>query len=141
MLFDDLKKAKLMAMKNKDTAAKDILSVVVNKAMLLQIEKKTKNEELVDADVLNIIQKTIKELDDEITAFKNAGREEKTQDLANQQNCLKQFLPAQMTESEIISEIEKLEDKSIPSIMKYFKANFNGKCDMKLVNELAKSYK
>lgn len=140
MLFDDLKKANLMAMKNKDMVARSILPVVINKAMLLQIEMKSKNQAMSDADVLNIIQKSIKELDDEIQAFSNAGRVEKAEELTNQQAYLKTYLPKQLSESEIRDEISKLEDKSVPSIMKHFKANFNGKCDMKLVNTIAKEF-
>ena len=140
MLFDDLKKANLMAMKNKDMVAKGILPVVINKAMLLNIELKAKNQELVDADVLNIIQKAIKELDDEILAFTNANRAEKAEELKAQQDYLRQYLPKQLTAEEIREEIAKLADKSVPSVMKHFKANFNGQCDMKLVNTVAKEF-
>lgn len=140
MLFDDLKKANLMAMKNKDMVAKGILPVVINKAMLLNIELKAKNQEMVDADVLNIIQKAIKELDDEILAFTNANRAEKAEELKAQQDYLRQYLPKQLTAEEIREEIAKLADKSVPSVMKHFKANFNGQCDMKLVNTVAKEF-
>ena len=34
-----------------------------------------------------------------------------------------------------------LEDKSMPNIMKHFKLNYLGKCDMKLVNKLANECK
>ena len=140
MLFDDLKKANLMAMKNKDMVAKGILPVVINKAMLLNIELKAKNQEMVDADVLNIIQKAIKELDGEILAFTNANRAEKAEELKAQQDYLRQYLPKQLTADEIREEIAKLADKSVPSVMKHFKANFNGQCDMKLVNTVAKEF-
>ena len=140
MLFDDLKKANLMAMKNKDMVAKGILPVVINKAMLLNIELKAKNQEMADVDVLNIIQKAIKELDDEILAFTNANRSEKAEELKAQQDYLRQYLPKQLTADEIREEIAKLADKSVPSVMKHFKANFNGQCDMKLVNTVAKEF-
>ena len=140
MLFDDLKKANVMAMKNKDMVAKGILPVVINKAMLLNIELKAKNQEMADADVLNIIQKAIKELDDEILAFTNANRAEKAEELKAQQDYLRQYLPKQLTADEIREEIAKLADKSVPSVMKHFKANFNGQCDMKLVNTVAKEF-
>ncbi len=139
MLFDELKKQKLMALKNKNEAAKAILPIVINKCMLLQIEKKTKDEELTDGDTLNLIIKTIKELDDEIASFKKANREDKVAELSAQQEYLKTYLPKQLSKEEILEEINKLEDKTIPNIMKHFKANFNGQVDMKLVSEVAKS--
>ena len=36
--------------------------------------------------------------------------------------------------------IETLEDKTLPSVMKYFKQNYQGKADMRLVNAIAKSF-
>ena len=38
-------------------------------------------------------------------------------------------------------EISKLEDKSIPSVMKHFKVNFAGKCDMRMVSKIAGEFK
>ena len=46
-----------------------------------------------------------------------------------------------MSEKEVRDEIEKLPIKNIPSIMKHFKENFEGKVDMALVNAIAKEYK
>ena len=46
-----------------------------------------------------------------------------------------------MSEKEVRDEIEKLPIKNIPSIMKHFKVNFEGKVDMALVNAIAKEYK
>ena len=56
-----------------------------------------------------------------------------------QKEVISKYLPKMMSEAEIRSEIEKLSDKSIPSIMKHFKANFDGKADMGLVNKIARS--
>ena len=44
-----------------------------------------------------------------------------------------------MSEEEIKSVILSLDDKSTPSVMKHFKANYAGKCDMGLVNKVLKS--
>ena len=44
-----------------------------------------------------------------------------------------------MSEEEIKNIILSLEDRSIPSIMKHFKQNYAGKCDMGLVNKVLKS--
>ena len=43
-----------------------------------------------------------------------------------------------MSEDEIRNIIANLEDKSMPSIMRHFKANFAGKVDMQLVNKIAR---
>ena len=36
--------------------------------------------------------------------------------------------------------VDSLEDKSMPNIMKHFKLNYAGKCDMSIVSKIAKSY-
>ena len=141
MLIDELKKAQMEALKTKDTLKRSVLQIVTGKAKLVEIEKRTKNEALTDDDVLLVINKVIKELDEEILAFKNANRTEKVEELTLQKQILEAYLPAKLTEEEIKEIINSLEDKSMPNIMKHFKLNYLGKCDMKLVNKLANEYK
>ena len=141
MLVDELKKAQMEALKQKDTLTRSVLQIVTGKAKLVEIEKRTKNESLTDDDVILVINKVIKELEEEILAFKNAGRLEKVEELTKQKDILSKYLPKQLTEEEIKEIINTLEDKSMPNIMKHFKQNYLGKCDMKLVNKLANEYK
>jgi len=140
MLLLDLKKANMEALKNKDSNARAIYSVLINKCMLLEINKKEKGEALEDADVVSLIQKTLKELEDEISNFEKVNNTSKVQLLKEQMEYIKKFLPAMLNENEIKSIIEGLADKSIPSIMKHFKINYAGKCDMSMVSKLAKQY-
>lgn len=141
MLIDELKKAQMEALKEKNTLKRSVLQIVTGKVKLAEIEKRTKNESLTDDDVLLVINKVIKELDEEILAFKNANRIEKVEELTKQRQILEAYLPAKLTEEEIKEIINSLEDKSMPSIMKHFKQNYLGKCDMKLVNKLANECK
>ena len=141
MLIDELKKAQMEALKTKDTLKRSVLQIVTGKVKLAEIEKRTKNESLTDDDVLLVINKVIKELDEEILAFKNANRIEKVEELTLQKQILEAYLPAKLTEEEIKEIINSLEDKSMPNIMKHFKLNYLGKCDMKLVNKLANECK
>ena len=141
MLIDELKKAQMEALKEKNTLKRSVLQIVTGKVKLAEIEKRTKNESLTDDDVLLVINKVIKELDEEILAFKNANRLEKVEELTLQKQILEAYLPAKLTEEEIKEIINSLEDKSMPNIMKHFKLNYLGKCDMKLVNKLANECK
>lgn len=140
MLFQDIKKANVEALKNKDTNARAIYSVLINKCMLLEINKREKGEELVDADVISLIQKTLKELEDEISNFEKVNNTSKVEQLKGQTEYIKVFLPSMLSEDEVKSIIEKLDDKSIPNVMRTFKANYAGKCDMSMVSRLAKQY-
>ena len=139
MKIEDFKKVKIEAMKAHDKNAVNALNAVINKLMLASIEKKAANEELTDADVTKILQKTVNELNEERDGFARAGRSETVADLDKQIEIIKIYLPKMLTEEEIKNIILSLDDKSIPSVMKHFKLNYNGKCDMALVNKFLKS--
>ena len=62
MIYQRLKEANVNALKNHDTVARSILSVILNKVKLAEIEKRAQNAELTDADVTAVLQKTLKEL-------------------------------------------------------------------------------
>ena len=65
MIIDEIKKDNIQAMKDKNALARAIYGVVMNKVLLANIEAKKDGKELVDADVVQILQKTIKELTEE----------------------------------------------------------------------------
>jgi len=141
MTIDDFKKEKIQAMKDHNQDAVSALNLVITKLMALIIEKRSKGEELVDADVVSIINKAEKELIEEMEGFKKAGREETVASLEKQIATVHKYLPQLMSEDEIKEVINSLEDKSVPSVMKHFKANYAGKCDMKLVNQVLAQFK
>ncbi len=138
MLFDDLKKAKMQAFKDKNQDARSVLEAVISRSMLQSVELKALGKELSDDDVLTNIQKVVKELEEERVSFKAAGREENVVSLTNQIDYISKFLPSQLSEDEIKQIISTLEDKSIGNVMKHFKTNYQGKCDMGLVSKIAK---
>ena len=138
MLLAELQKANIQAMKDHDQNARAILSVVISRCKLLEVELRSIGKELTDADVLGIIQKIIKELADEKEGYIKTNNLERAKLIDEQAEIIKVYLPKQLNEEEILAEINKLEDKSIPSIMKHFKTNFAGKVDMSLVSRIAR---
>ncbi len=139
MLIDEIKKANMLAMKNHDQQTRTALSIVINKYMVLSIENKVQGKETQDSDVVSILQKTIKELVEEAENYAKVGNTEEQQNVLAQKSAVEQFLPAMMSKDEIKAEMLKLDDKSIGSVMKHFKTNFAGKCDMRDVQEVLKS--
>ena len=73
MILEVIKKASIVALKEKNQIARNIYGIVSNKAMLETIKKREKSEELNDADMVQIIQKTIKELTEEAENYKKVG--------------------------------------------------------------------
>lgn len=138
MIYDEIKKGNVQAIKAKDSVARGIYSVILNKLMLETIRKREKGEEIADADVVNILQKTVKELAEEAENYLKAGNSEEASNIEKQIKIVEKFLPAMLSREEIAKIITALPDKSVPFVMKHFKANYNGKCDMRLVQEVLK---
>ena len=138
MIIDEIKKDNVQAMKEKNTIARTIYGVVVNKHMLQSIEKRKTGGELTDADMVAILQKTIKELAEEAENYAKVGNTAQVEEINAQKAILEKYLPQMMSEDEIRNIIAGMDDKSMPSIMKHFKANYAGKVDMQLVNKIAR---
>lgn len=139
MLIDTIKKENMIALKEKDQDKRAVLSVIINKYMVLGYEAKAKGKELTDLDLIQIINKTTKELEEEKAGYIQANRPESVSKIDYQIKAISSYLPKMMSEEEIKNIILSLEDKSIPSVMKHFKQNYAGKCDMGLVNKVIKS--
>lgn len=139
MIEEQIKKANIEAIKNKDTVARAFYSVLMNKILLERINKREKGQLLEDGDIASILQKMIKELGDERNYHK-AGNEAEVKNIERQMEIASAYLPKQLTREEIKVEISKLSDKSIGNVMKHFKANFAGRVDMRLVQEVLKEF-
>lgn len=139
MLIDEIKKANIQAMKDKDADARSVYSVVINKYNNLTIELKAKGKEPTDADMVSVIQKTVKELEEELAGWVKANRVDKIAAVDYQEKLINKYLPKQLSEEKIKTIINSLEDKSIPNVMKHFKTNYAGQVDMGVVNKIARS--
>ena len=139
MIIDEIKKDNVQAMKDKNALARAIYGVVMNKVLLANIDAKKDGKELSDVDVVQILQKTIKELTEEKENYVKAGNMVEADNIEKQKEILTKYLPQMLSEDEIKAIVNNMEDKSIPSVMKHFKANYAGKVDMGLVNKVARS--
>lgn len=136
MIIDDIKKANIEAMKRKDNAARSVYSSLISRYQLLV--SKDPSQPVSDADVLAMIQKVSKELDEEKDSFLKAGRDEQAKEIDAKKALLTPFLPKQLSEDEIKGIIDTLDDKSIKSVMGHFSKNYRGQVDMALVSKIAK---
>ena len=138
MLIDELNKANIEDLKKRDQVARAIYSVLLSKYKALDIELRSQSKEANDQDMVKLISKTIKELDEEKASYERAGRTSEVQNIEMQKALIEKYLPKLMSEEEIRNIISTLDDKSIPSVMKHFKANYDGQVDMSLVNRIAR---
>jgi len=139
MIIEEIKKANIQAMKDKDQRARGIYSVLMNKHLMAQVESRTNGKEVEDADMVRIIQKTIKELEEEKENYARVNNTEEVENIEYQKSLIEKYLPQMLSEEEIKAIIDTLEDKTIPSVMRHFKTNYNGKCDMKVVSNVLKN--
>lgn len=139
MIINEIKKANVQAMKDKDHRARGIYSVLMNKHLMAEVESRTSGKELEDADMVRIIQKTIKELEEEKENYARVNNTEEVENIAYQKSLIEKYLPQMLTEEEIKNIISTLDDKTIPSVMRHFKTNYNGQCDMKVVSNVLKN--
>ena len=140
MILDEIKKANVQAIKNKDSNARAIYSVVMTKAMLESVKKREKGEELTDVDMVAILQKSIKELTDEADSYRKANNSSEAEKIDAQKEIISAYLPKMLSKEEIKDIISALPDKSVPFVMKHFKAEYAGKVDMSLVSVTLKEF-
>lgn len=138
MIEEQIKKANIEAMKNKDTLARAFYSVLMNKILLEKITKGQRDQMLADAEVSNIIQKVIKELNDEKENYLKVGNTQEVENIDKQIVIATAYLPKMLSKDEIKEIILSLDDKTVPTVMKHFKANYNGQVDMRQVQEVLK---
>lgn len=139
MIIDEIKKAKILAMKERDEVKKNAYDLVINKYMLQNIELKAQGKEFKDENMVAIIQKSIKELTEEAENYRKAGKNEMAEEVEKQRITIEAFLPKMMSKEEIKDIILALPDHTIPTVMKHFKSEYAGKVDMRDVQEVLKS--
>ncbi len=139
MTLEEFKKQKIEMMKAHNKDGVSALNLIITKVMNLTIEKRSVGEEVTEADIATLLKKAEKELIEEREGFEKANRQENVVSLNNQIEIIKTYLPKMLSEEEVKSIIASLEDKTLPSVMKHFKINYQGKADMKMVSDIAKS--
>ena len=138
MLIQELEAANVAALKARDQVSRAVLSVVINRYRMQAIELKASGKEIGDAELTKIIVKVIKELDEEKEGNLKTGRLEEARNIDLQKAVIEKYLPKMLSEEKIREIIASLEDKSMPSVMKHFKANYDGQVDMSVVSRIAR---
>ena len=117
----------MTAFKAKDTNAKNLLSVI--KGEIQTIEKNTGVESMSDEDVLKIITKTKKSLDETNSKFPS---DQTSAELV----IVEAYLPKQMSESEIELRIKQLIEEGASSIGDIIKSFAALPADKKVVSSI-----
>lgn len=134
---DDIKEA----MKNKDAARRDALRTLDAALKQVEIDKRI---ELKDEDCIGILKTALKQREDALESYKNAGRS----DLADKESyeiaLIMEYLPAQLSDSELESKLREIiqnvgakDSKDLGKVMGAAKA-LNAVATGKRISDMAK---
>ena len=137
-LDDDIK----AAMKGREKEKLAILRFLKSKIKSKEIDTR---KDLTNDEVIQIITSSVKQLDDSMEQYKNAGRDDLVEKDRAEKECLMVYLPAQLSEEEVraalkgIIEEEGISDqKGFGLLMKAATAKLKGKADGRLINQIAR---
>ena len=137
-LQDDLKEA----MKNKENDKRDAIRFLMSALKQIEVDER---KELSDADIIKIIQKSLKQREDSMAAFKEAGREDLYAKELAEAAILKVYLPEQLSDEALKAIIQKHIEaigatslKELGKIMPLVLSECSGVADGKRINMLAK---
>ena len=132
-----------VAMKAKDKQAVKAVRMILGAIKQREVDERI---ELDDAEVLAVIQKMVKQRNDSIAQFKQAGRDDLVAVEEAELDIINTYRPAQLSEAEIDSAVDKaIIDSGASSmqdmgkLMGLLKAQLDGKADMSSVSALIRS--
>ncbi|MCR1809913.1 GatB/YqeY domain-containing protein [Sulfurospirillum sp. hDNRA2] len=138
-LQDDLKEA----MKNKDAFKRDAIRFLMSALKQIEVDER---KELSDEDIMKIIQKSLKQREDAISAFQEAGRNDLVEKETAEASLLKSYLPQQLSDDELKAIIQKhiaalgiSSMKEIGKLMPVILSECAGVADGKRINLIAKT--
>ena len=127
----------MAAFKAKDTASKNLLSVI--KGEIQTVEKNTGVENMADEDVAKILNKTAKGLSESISKMKSiAGQEENIAQASAELAILQSYLPKLMAREEIVKKVSEMKESGIVNIGQIMKEFAGLPVDRKVVSEVIK---
>jgi len=137
-LLEDMK----VSMREKNVVRKNVIQMV--RAAVLQVEK-DKQIELTDEQIIEVIAKESKKRKDSVEDYKKGGREDLVKQIEEEIQILGEYLPKQLSESEIeeivkevIAETGAQTLKDMGKVMKSAKEKIGAAADGKTINEIVK---
>lgn len=105
MLTDKIQQDQIAALKARDEKKLSTLRFLLSEIKNEQIDKQ---KELTDEDVVAVIRKQVKKLEDAAVLFEKGGRSEMVEDNKTQITILQTYLPAEISDEELQTRIQKI---------------------------------
>jgi len=129
------------AKKNHDTVRSNLLSALLGEAAA--VGKNAGNRESTPEEVMQVIRKFIKNIDETITLLEKEGKpadKEKTERAILESYLPKQLSPEELAKAidEIVAALPERSPKMMGQVMAKLKELYNGRYDGKTANQIAK---
>ena len=131
------------AMKAKETKKRDALRLLTSAFKQIEVDER---KELSDDDVIKIIQTQVKRRNDAATQYKDAGREDLLQVELDEIAFYEVYLPAQLSDDELASQLKEIiskvgasSPKDMGKVMGMASKELAGKADGKRISECVKT--
>ena len=137
-----IEEAVKVSMKNRDKETTSALRMAISELKKEEIDKQI---ELEDEQVIQILQRMIKQRKDSYSQFSDAGRNELAEKEQKEIEILSEFLPEQLSEEELSSMVlEAIKEtgaegpQDMGKVMGSLKQRIQGNADMGLVSKIVK---
>ncbi len=138
-LEQQIRKDLLLARKNKDTVAFNILSLLVTEINNLSIENNRKP--LTEKQIYGIIKKLVKSLRDSIAIYKSQGSSDLLNEDEAQLKILEKYLPTMLSEEQlrkIVQDTVKKVGNNMGAIMKSVLSEYGASVDGSLLAKIVR---
>lgn len=132
------------AMKSKNTLVLSTLRLLSSAIKNKEIEIRPNT--ITDEDVITVIKKSVKQRQDSIEQYENAGRPELAENEKAELKVLETYLPAMLSEEQIAVIVKEAiaatgasSMKDMGGVMNYVKDKTGGSADNRIVSQLVKS--
>ena len=122
---------------------KERLSVIRMLQSAIKNEQINLGHELADEEAMNVIRKAVKQRQDSIEQYANAGRNELADKERSEMEILKTYLPAEMSDDELESGLREIiaatgaqSKKDLGKVMKEATARYRGRADGRKIQEV-----
>jgi uncharacterized protein YqeY len=149
MLRDDLSLALKSAMKAKEKRSTTTLRLILAavKDRDIAAREKGNSEGIDDTEILGLLQKMVKQREESIEIYQNAGREESAKQEREEIEVIERFLPKPMTDEEmeeaVVKAIKDADASSIKDmgvVMGNLRSQFTGQMDFGKASGMIKAH-
>ena len=140
-LYERLRNDMKEALKSGDQGKLLVLRMVISAVKMIEIEKNIKEPQ--EADVLQILQRQVKQHKESISQFEKGARPDLVAKEAAELKILELYLPKQLSEDELlhivketVTEAGAVTKSDTGKVMKLVMAKVAGKADGKIISQL-----